>query len=541
MKHHVHSLLTRMEGAEKNNMMPERPVGKEADEPRGKERDEDGLREEWSSADEWKVAEDFLRMYPLRSVMLGEFEAFLKKFLPDIVTGGTQSEVYAQHNSEENRFRFRNLRIFPPTYQDPKHGTLLDTFASAFRRKSTLCAIVTADVLHEHRIYRPPLSLKQFHAEFTNRLPSSISASAILSHDWIVLKTKVNGVGELQEGAISHKLPPSFHRWKSQEVIVIFRYVDFLSLSLSPLLLALLFLPCVVIYDVWCVPTIWYHRYPDTSRPWNQSWVVGDVFKTANKKPFPEFDDRLLIKKTMTINLQTALFDMPLMIGLFPNTLCFDDPKDRASPVAGSFCTNGLPKQIFLQLRLIPNVAFVFSGTDRYSLQCEVRSLRDTTKWHSTSTLYIQLIQQSYNIVAKVPYFVTKTGTEIEVPLQHCFIFLGVETVEEAAAFLFPSHIKMEPKLRHFLERLLQTFEPCDPQQVRESYVAKMDKPLENVISIFEYVFFHSLLLLFPLDASRLPSCSLLMPLVSPPFSVTLLPCYTGTNSSATATTALVT
>jgi len=179
----------------------------------------------WTAGDEWKVAEDFLRLYPLRSVMLGEFEAFLKKFLPDIVTGGVQSEVYAQHNSEENRFRFRNLRIFPPTYQDPKHGPLLDTFAAAFRRKSTLCAIVTADVLHEHRKYRPPLSLKQFHGEFTRKLPSSIAASAIEARDWMVLKTKINVAGELQEGPINHMLPPRFMRWRSAEVIVIFRCV----------------------------------------------------------------------------------------------------------------------------------------------------------------------------------------------------------------------------------------------------------------------------------------------------------------------------
>ena len=168
-------------------------------------------------------------------------------------------------------------------------------------------------------------------------------------------------------------------------------------------------------------------------------------------------------------------------------------PSDCDSPIAGSFCTNGLPKQIYMQQRLIPNVAFVFAETSgKYRNVCEVRSLRDSTPWNSTSTLYLYtLAQNPRHIVAKVPYVVNKTGTDIEVPLHHCFLFLGVETREEMEAFLFPPHLHVAAELRNYLGSVISAFDfaATDPDAVRRTYATKMDKPLETVVSVFSYQF----------------------------------------------------
>ena len=345
--------------------------------------------------DEWSVVKGFLDMRPLTALVVSEAEAFYEEHLPDILCGGTRSEVFQQHNSVEHRFWFENMTLKPPMYQNAQGQLVLDSFDAAFKRKATLCCVVCADVLHATKVYRECLTLEQLYAQCRFHH---------LEAGWCAVKARVkdDGIGlcGCNTPCPEHRLPLAHAcngKWAGKAVVLIVK-ISSDGCGRGRML-------------------------------WSDDLVLGDVFEQTSKKPFPEYDERVLVDKTLVVNRGTTLFETPLLMGVFRDVPQFCSTNDCASPLTGSFVVNGLPKQIFTQVRLIPNEPFVFKATgDKHRFVVETRSLRDTTRWNSTSTLYIRLAAEGYNITVNVPNFVAKNNNLLDVSLHHCLILLGVTT-----------------------------------------------------------------------------------------------------------------
>lgn len=279
---------------------------------------------------EWEVVRGFLQRYPLHKLMTDEYEAFLHDFLPDIICGGTRSEVYTQYDGTEQRFYFENLRLLPPVCRDSSNALVLDSFDQAFRRKSTLSCVVCADVKHETREYHDCLTLEQVY----DMLEKGLRCEGLRA-----VKARVDDGGMLvsqdpKAECPPHSLPgslPDAEHWIGKFVVLIMQ-----------------------------IPA-----------NYDQPFAVEDVYEQTTKKPFPEYDDRVIISKDLVINRSTPLFRMPLIVGVFPSLPFFCTPEDAVSPIAGAFIVNGLAKQIFIQVR------FVFASvSSAFSLPTSVSSAR---------------------------------------------------------------------------------------------------------------------------------------------------------------------
>lgn len=410
----------------------------------------------WHPFDPWEVVSDYIKYLPLHSVMTNEFEGFVRKFLPEIIAGHSRSQVTHQFGGTEHKYYFAKVQIAPPVFRSPQ-GLQLDSFSQAFRRKSTLACVVLADVHHETREYRDCLTLEDMHEQFLRGVQGS---------GWRAVKGKVRGGrlhGQLTGADECPPIPlPGVIADKFDEKAVV------------------IILP-----------------YPRVSR-WGDPWefAAEDVFVQATRKPYPEYDSRLLISSTLMVNAQVPLFDLPMLMGVFAGVPGYCTRAEERSPVTASFVINGLPKSIFMQFRVIPNVCFVFkvdgnSSNKKYRYVSEIRSLRDTTKWNSTSTLFIYLMATSDAIVLNVPSFVTRHGALLEVPLLHALIMLGVSSPDVLGRYLFPKHIPAVSAQREFLYRVLGELDWSGTtlQSVLQFYSTKLNKTQESVQSTFDYTF----------------------------------------------------
>ena len=108
----------------------------------------------WAEFDSWDLMEDYVKYLPLHTIMTNEYRSFVERFLPDIITGHSRSQVMHQHAGTEHKYYYKNLRIAPPIFRNGDKGLCVDSFSQAFKRRSTLSCIVMADVYHEMRVYR---------------------------------------------------------------------------------------------------------------------------------------------------------------------------------------------------------------------------------------------------------------------------------------------------------------------------------------------------------------------------------------------------
>lgn len=257
--------------------------------------------------DEWEVCRGFLDLHKLQKLMTDEYEAFAHDFLPDIICGGTRSEVYTQFEGTEQRFYFDNLRLLPPVARDSSGALVLDNFDQAFRRKSTLSCIVCADVFHETRQFHDCIALEQLH---------DMLAKGFRVQGLRAVKARVDADGDLVSQDPRAECPPhgvdGGEDWAGKEVVLIMQF----------------------------------------PASYDDPFVVEDIYVQTTKKPFPEYDARVMISKDLVVNRSTPLFNMPLMVGVFPSMPFFCTPEDVVSPIAGSFIVNGLAKQIFIQVRV---------------------------------------------------------------------------------------------------------------------------------------------------------------------------------------------
>ena len=166
-----------------------------------------------------------MNAHPLHSIMVDEAEAFMEDFLPDIIVGGTKSEVYQQHDGTEHRFWFENLRIMPPAYQNANGALVRDSFDAAFHRKATLYCGVCADVMHETRVYRECVTLEQLRVQLaTGRCSSGFCAvktcvdaagTSFVGHDASSLKN--NSSSSSSSSSSMFKVPTTLLNFKTAD------------------------------------------------------------------------------------------------------------------------------------------------------------------------------------------------------------------------------------------------------------------------------------------------------------------------------------
>lgn len=125
---------------------------------------------------------------------------------------------------------------------------------------------------------------------------------------------------------------------------------------------------------------------------------------------------------------------------------------------------------------------------------CETRSLRDTTKWNSTSTLFIYLSAEGHVVTLNIPHFTTRKNTSIDVPLHHVLVFLGINSRAAFSKYLFPPHIAVIPGARKFLDRVMDSMDWTTAEEaVYALYCAKLEKTRakvrESIQSMFDYQF----------------------------------------------------
>ena len=409
--------------------------------------------------DRWQIMKDYTIYLPLHTIQTFGFEAFARKFLCNTIAGHTRSQVMHQANGTEHKYYYKNVRLAPPIFRNGAKGQMIDSFGQAFRRKSTLACVVLADVYHETREYLDCLTLEDVYTLFTRN-------NALKG--WRAVKAKVrNGclVGQTGPTACPPVHLPSN---LSEEALAEFEGNG-----------VVIILP-----------------YPDIVE-WGAAWTFApeDICLQKTRKPYPEYDQRLLLDKTLTVNAKVPLFDLPLLMGVFAGVPHFCTSKEERSPVTASFVINGLPKSIFMQFRLIPNVCFVFkvTGNDaaKYRYNCEIRSLRDTTKWNSTSTLFIYLLDNSDRIVLHVPSFSTRNNsTLLDVPLLDTLLMLGIRDTEQIRAYLYPPHIDVSDTQRDYLNGVLSELDwSTTVESVLAFYSTKLGKTVESVQSTFNYMF----------------------------------------------------
>lgn len=405
--------------------------------------------------DRWQIMKDYTIYLPLHTIHTDEYEAFARKFLPNTIAGHTRSQVMNQANGTEHKYYYKNVRIAPPIFRNGAKGQMIDSFGQAFRRKSTLACVVLADVYHETREYRDCLTLEDVYTLFNRN---------VQLNGWRAVKGKVVN-GKLTGQTAPTACPPvnlpkaTAEKFAGKGIVIILPF-----------------------------PRI---------RKWGTAWKFNadDVFAQKTRKPFPEYDQRLLLDKTLVINAQVPLFDLPLLMGAFAGVPHFCTAEEERSPVTASFVINGLPKSIFMQFRLIPNVCFVFkvTGNDsaKYRYNCEIRSLRDTTKWNSTSTLFVYLLANSDRIVLHVPSFSTRNNsTLLDVPLLDALLMLGITSSAQIREYLYPPHIDVSTTQRDFLNGVLSELDwSTTVESVRAFYSSKLGKTAESVQSTFNYMF----------------------------------------------------
>ena len=409
---------------------------------------------DWPAFDPRELMSSYVKYLPLHSIMTREYRSFIERFLVDIITGHSRSQVMNQFAGTEHKYYYKNLRVAPPIFRQRGKGLFVDSYSQAFKRKSTLSCIVMADVYHETRVFQDCLDLEDVYNQHKRNYKGT---------GWRAIKGRVKS-GKLWPQGEKAICPP----------------------VLLPKAVAAKFKDTAVV--IIC-------EYPNV-RTWGQcfKFKAEDVFEQATRKPYPEYDQRLLLHKTLTVNSQVPLFDLPLLMGVFAGVPHFCSKEEERSPVTASFVVNGLPKSIFMQFRLIPNVCFVFKvvgkESNKYRYNCEIRSLGDKTKWKSTSTLYIYLQLNADRIFLHVPCFATRTNTMLDVPLLHALKMLGIDDREQLVQYLYPAHIDIDESVRVFLDGVVSEMNFTVPaESVRQFYAAKLNKTPESVQSTFDYSF----------------------------------------------------
>lgn len=214
----------------------------------------------------------------------------------------------------------------------------------------------------------------------------------------------------------------------------------------------------------------------------NRTFVVNvlvDVIVTS------EFADR----KEQYTHTEVKLCGLPICVA------SFDGAADVATvphtAIEASFIVNGIPKTILTQLSMTTNYIFVFQGAKAGTLDLEVRSLRDSTPWCSTSTLQMTLDTQRLRCTMHVPFFSTNSKKPIAVPLQHAFILCGMEQMETVLQLIDPLDNLNATDDTEMLVRLLRANwdSTLTLRSLLETYASKLKKSPEAVLSMFRYQF----------------------------------------------------
>ena len=219
----------------------------------------------------------------------------------------------------------------------------------------------------------------------------------------------------------------------------------------------------------------------------NRTFVANVMVDVAISS---EFRDR----KEEFYHTGVKLCGLPICVGSFGGKA--DTATVPHTAIEAAFIVNGIPKTILTQLTMTTNYIFVFDGAKSGTLDLEVRSLRDSTPWCSTSTLQMTLDTQRLICTMHVPFFTSNTKKPLVVPLQHAFMLCGTHKLEDVLMLL---HLKsagpigeaQEAQEADILVRVLRT--NWDHNQTLDSllqtYSTKLRKDKDAVLSMFRYQF----------------------------------------------------
>jgi DNA-directed RNA polymerase II subunit RPB2 len=448
---------------------------------------------------QWRVISHFLQTSPQEQPMLDEYRKFLHEWLPDILLTGDRP-IMKQAHSQQHTIHFTDVAYFPPAFRTSNGTLLLNSADKSYERCATYALSVCVDVKHTKEYFRPAVTL----ADLFQRVQRG---ELLLPHQHIAIKCVLEHVlcGGFDEGgkeggggggggkkqempcAVRYDLVQGAHRH---------RVVGRPGTAASAALAALDGQDVVVIIrfpqDQWSADLggpQWLGMAGVDALSADDPWVVEFAAAQTQWQPFPEYHRLVRTHKSTTWLRKHPLFSCPLMVGAVAPHPYYSSLHELLSANVGSLIINGLSKVLHSQVRLLVNACFVFPGKKKVLLTSECRSLRESTKWNSTSTFVVSLLRKTSQFVCNIPFF-SKGKTSIDVPLQTVFLLLGVRSQEEMEKYLLPGHCPVPVPVRKFLRRVA-TFDWSRADEtaaaaVRE-FAGKMNKSEAAVRSTFHY------------------------------------------------------